>query len=335
MNNEINKCNGNIINQSSNSKIINEKEKDNVPNYITNKKENKDFFDSSNSFKSDGNSKISQITLNDYNANNKIKTNLNIENKKKELNTELKNDNSYVNNFTDKLFSSEEHLNKVNAFYPKKSSSNQNLNYLYNTKRFNSENLSKNEYNKFYKKSLFHVARNAMKNEEIQSKNRKMMLSMMEKNIEISSSNLNIKKRKNKYKNFLKLELKEKRPKKPSIYSLIKSANSKKNNSPNNTNKNSFISYQNIDNTFNKCVILNMNENIISKEEKGKEEKKEIEEKKEKEENITTKKEINDNDKKENEINIYKRKKIKANENKNLGKINCFPFKFLCCFSYN
>ena len=266
MNNEKNKNND----KNSISPIINEKD-------ITNKKENSSFFDSSNSY-----SKKSQNSL----SKRKKGKRLTIEIKKNTINRDLKSHHSYLKYFADKLFCNEEHLNKNNLLYKKKSSSNQNLNHF------------------------------------LQIGKKKLQL--IENKIKISDKNTNTKKNKNFCPTFFKLELKEKNPKKQTIFNIIKALHRKNNDSPNNSNNNSSLTNHNVNNIFNKCQTLKINEKIKNIEEKGKEE---IEEKKE---DIITKKEIIGE--RENEINIFKEKQIQKKENKR--KINCYPLKSLCCLCY-
>lgn len=263
MNDEINK--NYDKNQNSKSSIINEKD-------IINKKENSSFFDSSNSY-----SKKSQISLS---KRKKRKRKLTIEIKQNPINRDLKNHHSYLKYFADKLFGNEEHLNKQNLLYKKKSSSNQNLNHF------------------------LQIGKKKLEKIKIAAKINK-----------------------NYYEKFFKLELKEKNPKKQTIFNILKAIERKNNDSPNNSKKNSSLINHNVNNIFNKYETLKINEKIKSNEVNGKKGKEEIGEKKE---DIITKKEINGE--RENEINIFKEKQIQKKENKR--KITCYPLKSLCCLCY-
>ena len=236
-----------------------------------------------------------------------------------------------VFDFTDKIYSKDEHFNKL--IFNKKMSSQSNL---INFKKFLSvENIFQNldkksatskfdNEKKIQRKSLFHEARNKLEEEKrainisINRSNRQSVCSKQKK----FCSNKN-----NKFAAFLKLEVKAKKP--PKVLYM----DSVINKSNNLQISNSFIRKENKKQTIKSInTAKNLNENIIfTKKIVDEINKNEIEEELRK---IKTKN--NSISKIEDNKNQYQNNKfIETTKNeKNFQSKKCLPFQLLCCLNY-
>ena len=235
-----------------------------------------------------------------------------------------------VFDFTDQLYSNDEHFNKL--MFDKKMLSQNNI---INCKKFLSvnniyQNFDKNSSTskfdingKSQKKSLFHGVRNKLEEEK-----RTINLSINRSNRQsVCSPRKKYLSKNNKYAAFLKLQMKAKRPSK--------------------------VSY--IDNIINKSNNLKI-DNSLNKKENKEQENKSINKSKNSNKNIIfTQKIIDEIDKKEGEEELIRVKtknnsasKIEENKNqyqskkyigitkdeKNFQSKKCLPFQLLCCLNF-
>ena len=279
---------------------------------------------------------------NNINKSSLPKININLDN-----DSDNKNNCNNIFNFTDKIYSKDEHFKKL--IFNKKMCSQNNL---INLKKFLSVEYTRNfdkksATSKFdndaknQRKSLFHGARNKLEEEKgtinltVNNKCNRSNRSNRSNRPSVCSKCSNQKKyesnKYNKFAAFLKLHAKPKKP--PKVLYMDSVINKSNNLKIDNDNDNSFIRKENKFQTIKSInTAKSMNKNIIfTKTVVDEINKKDIEE-----ELIHNKTKNNSVTKIEEKKNQYQNSKYneKTKKEKHFERKKCFPFQLFCCLNY-